>query len=125
MDRLLKLKDWVFIQDSAPSHRSNLVQNFLTEKLKKRFIKSNEWPPSSPDCNPLDYHFWDKIKLKVYENRVNQAFKSEEEVKKKIRKVWPEVASDVMEIRKALKQFGPRLSKVAEKQGHCIKMIFS
>ena len=68
IDRLMKNESWKFIQDSTPYHRSNLVQNFLRERLHSRFIKSSEWPPSSPDCNPLDYHFWNKIKEKVYED---------------------------------------------------------
>ena len=44
--------------------------------------------------------------------------------KEKIKKVWPEVANDVPEIRKALKQFIPRLTAVNEKKGECIKMLF-
>ena len=40
------------------------------------------------------------------------AFKDESELKKKIKKVWQEVASDVKEIRKALKLFVPRLKTV-------------
>ena len=31
---------------------------------------------------------------------------------------------DLAEIRKALKQFSPRLACVGEKSGECIKMIF-
>lgn len=30
----VKKKDWIFIQDGTPSHRSNMVQTVLTEKLK-------------------------------------------------------------------------------------------
>ena len=39
--RLLKscLVVWIFFQDGAPSRGSNLVQEFLKEKLKKRFVK--------------------------------------------------------------------------------------
>ena len=124
IEKKMNRNDWIFIQDSAPSQRANLVQGFLKEKLRKRFIKHNEWPPHSPDCNPLDYYFWDKIKTKVYEDRFNQAFENENELKKKIRKVWPAVSNDLFEIRKALKQFIPRLAAVEEKNGESIKMIF-
>ena len=61
---------------------------------------------------------------KVYEDRFGQPFKSEDELKKKIKKVWSEVAQDLPEIRKALKQFVPRLACVEEKSGECIEMIF-
>ena len=124
VDRLMNGTSWIFLQDSAPSHRSNLVQNFLKEKLGSKFIKHTKWRPLSPDWNPLDYHFWNKIKEKVYEDRFGQPFKSEDELKKKIKKVWSEVAQDLPEIRKALKQFAPRLACVEEKSGECIKMIF-
>ena len=107
----------MFIQDSAPSHRSNPVQDFLAEKTDKRFIKHNEWPLPSPDCNPLDYYFWDKIKIKVYGYRFNQAFKNEKSLKRKIKKIWPEVSNNLKEICNALKQFIPRLTAVKEKDG--------
>ena len=113
IERVVKRKDWVFLQDSAPSHRAHIVQDLLKETLGKRFIKSNEWSPPSPDCNPLDFYFWDKVKLKVYGDRFNRVFTDVDELKKKIKKVWPEVASDVKEIRKALKQFVPRLKPVS------------
>ena len=124
IDNLVSRKDWVYIQDSAPSHRSNLVQGYLKDKLRTRFVKSGEWPPASPDCNPLDYHFWDKLKVKVYEGRFNQPFDNEKQLKRRIRTVWNEMATDLVEIRKALKQFVPRLKQVAEKEGNCIKMTF-
>ena len=48
-------KDFTFVQDSAPLHHANQVQNFLKQKLKSRFVKNTDWPPKSPDYNPLDY----------------------------------------------------------------------
>ena len=124
VDRLINGTSWIFLQDSAPSHRSNLVQNFLKEKLGSKFIKHIEWPPSSPYCNPLDYHFWKKIKEKVFEDRFGHPFQSKDELNKKIKKLWSEVAQDLPEIRKTLKQFAPRFACVEEKSGECIKMIF-
>ena len=124
VDRLMNGTSWIFLQDSAPSHRSNLVQNFLKEKLGSKFIKHIEWPPSSPYCNPLDYHFWKKIKEKVFEDRFGHPFQSKDELNKKIKKLWSEVAQDLPEIRKTLKQFAPRFACVEEKSGECIKMIF-
>ena len=121
---MLKRKDWIFVQDSAPSHRANMVQDFLTEQLRRRFVKCTDWPPASPDCNPLDYFFWDRVQNKVYENRFNQDFKDAEALKRRIRKVWPEVAGEVIAIRKAFKEFVPRLQSVRDHEGQCIKMFF-
>ena len=54
IEKVVKRDDWMFVQDGAPSHRSKLVQNFMKTELKRRFVTSAEWPPASPDCNPLD-----------------------------------------------------------------------
>ena len=42
VNRIMNNSTWTFIQDSAPSHRANIVQNFLKEKFGKRFIKHTE-----------------------------------------------------------------------------------
>ena len=92
--------------------------------MKRRFIAKDSWPPSSPDTNPLDNWFWDAVKLKVYEGRAGIPFDSEQELKNKIKRVWSSVASDKKTIRKAIKQFVPRLREVARKGGYSIKMTF-
>ena len=61
---LVKRDDWTFVQDSALSHRSNLVQDFLEKSLKRRFVECVKWPPSSLNVNPLDYFFWDLVETK-------------------------------------------------------------
>ena len=103
VNRIMNNNTSIFIQDSAPSHRANIGQDLLKGKLGKKFIKHAEWPPSSPDSNPLDYHFWNKINEKVYEDRFNQSFWNFNELKRKIEEVWSEVAHGLTEIRKALK----------------------
>ena len=35
--------NFIFIQDSASSHRVKIVQNFLREELKSRFVANMEW----------------------------------------------------------------------------------
>ena len=45
-------------------------------------------------------------------------------MEKKDKKVRPEVAHDLAEIPKALKQFTPWLKAVAEKKGQSVKMLF-
>ena len=125
ISKLFSHNTWIFLQDSAPSHGSNLVQNFLNETLGNRFVKKTEWPPSSPDCNPLDYYFWNKVKTEVYRDRLNKPFKDEEELKEKIKKVWKDVAFDLPETRESFKEFGKRVRSVEENSGYCIKIIYS
>ena len=77
------------------------MQDYLGQTLKRRFIKAGEWPPSSLDVNPLDYFFWDLVKIKVYGGRMGQPFATDTELKAKIKAVWKECASNLPAIRKA------------------------
>ena len=99
------------------------MQDYLQATLGRRFVKHTEWPPNSPDINPLDFYFWDKVVSKVYEGRYCHPFTSTEELKARIVDVW-EACVDVEEIRKALRQFLPRLNAVVEKEGGSIKTVF-
>ena len=120
--KLVKPDGWMFVQDSALSHRSNLVQDFLEKSLKHCFVKCVEWPRSSPDVNPLDYFFWDLVKTKVYQGRAGEPFISEKDLKTKIKAVWKDCGTDLKTLQKAIKQSVPRLRAVEEKQEYCIKV---
>ena len=85
-------KDFPFVQDSAQSHCANEVKNFLKQRLKSRFVKNTDWPPKSPDCNPLDYYFWDCVQEKVYDGCYCYSFATIDELKRRIRDVWDECA---------------------------------
>ena len=123
INKVYPRNDWIYIQDGATSHTSNLVQDFLQQTIPRRFIKKDQWPPKSPDSNPLDYYFWSKVKTKVYEERVNQPFESEEEMISKIKSVWKECATNLEEIRKAMKEFISRLRAVKDCSGSSKKCI--
>ena len=122
--KLVKSDNWIFVQGSAPSHRSILVQDFLEKTLKRRLVKCGEWSPSLPNVNPLDYFFRDLVKAKVYQGRAGELFSSEEELKTKIKGVWKDCATDLKPLQKAIKQFVPRLQTVEEKQEYYIEIIF-
>lgn len=124
INKVCPRKNWIFIQDGASSHTSNLVQDFLKETIPRRFVKKDEWPPKSPDSNPLDYYFWNKVKREVYKGRLNKPFKTEEEIMKKIRSVWRKCACDLDEIRKSMKEFPLRVQAVKECNGSSIKKYF-
>ena len=66
---IVLLYDFVFMQDSGPSHRAKATQNILRDNTLD-FISSQEWTPHSPDLNPLDYSVWDILQELVYEGSV-------------------------------------------------------
>ena len=116
--------DWIYAQDGASSHTANITQEFLSDTLGVRFLMKSEWPPASPDTNPLDFYFWNAVKEKVYKGRMGKPFKSEKELKQKIKAVWGECATNKEEIRKAFQQFVPRLKAVVDKNGYSIKTVY-
>ena len=144
MKEIYPNSNFIFIQDSGPSHRAKIVQNFLREELKSRFVANIELPPSSPHChpllliatlfsslppssphcNPLDYYFWNKVKEKVYSGHHAKPFESEKELQDTICSVWDQCTENVELLRKAIKQFLPRLKAVVTKEGRSIKTVF-
>jgi hypothetical protein len=34
-------------------------------------VQLQNWPPQSPDLDPLDYHVWDYMKAMLYAHKVN------------------------------------------------------
>ena len=60
--------DFVFQQDSAPTHRTAHVQQFkcCVKKRQTFFLTSNLWPPNSPDLSLLKYEIWAVMQHRVY-----------------------------------------------------------
>ena len=85
-------------------------------------VSKTQWPPHSPDLNPLDYFFWAEVQTKVYKGR-DQPFKDQAELKAQIRKVW-QSASNQATVRKAILQFRPRLYAVIKAKGGPIKHLY-
>ena len=46
-----------FQQDSAPGHKAKTTQYWCRTHYPD-FIASSEWPPYTPDLNPMDYSVW-------------------------------------------------------------------
>ena len=55
MNRLTRGEDYVFMQDSAGAHTAQLTLKYLGKRKHLNLLEPHDWPPNSPDLNPVDY----------------------------------------------------------------------
>ncbi|GBN02808.1 hypothetical protein AVEN_1707-1 [Araneus ventricosus] len=58
-----------FQHDDAPPHKVSSVQQYIRDTFQQQVIRYGgcvEWPPRSPEVNPLDFFLWGYIKQRVY-----------------------------------------------------------
>lgn len=114
IDKVCKGRPYVFQQDSAPSHRASITQDWLSENFYDH-VTPNMWPPNSPDLNPMDYYVWS-----VVERETNQHPHSTiASLKAAIVKVIPEMNRD--HLISACGRFRARIEAVIEANGGFIE----
>ena len=116
--RQLHPNGFILQQDGASSHTSDDTQNYLRHE-NINYITKDQWPPSSPDLNPMDYCIWNLLKEKVYKGE-REPFDLDS-LKSKIRESWESIS--LLDIRKAIKKWKKRLRLVIQEEGgpieHC------
>jgi hypothetical protein len=70
---------FIFQQDNAPCHSSSDTRTFLAENN----IRVLEWPPYSPDMNPIE-NLWSILKAKIH----RRSYSNKTELIAEIRQLW-------------------------------------
>jgi len=104
--------DFIFQQDGAPAHTARQAQQFVQSECPE-FITKDEWPPNSPDLNPLDYSVWG-LMLESY-NKLNPKPTNRAELKDALQKIWD--ALPHTPIQKAVRSFRKRLQSCVRVEG--------
>lgn len=115
-------RNFIFQQDSAPSHTARLTVHFLQEQ-NIPFWGKEVWPAKSPDLNPMDYRVWALLEQKVYET-VKQ-YPSIESLKAALVRAWESLNEST--IRKCIigdKGFRKRLEAVVAQNGGHVETLF-
>ena len=107
-------KDFLFQQDGAPSHTSKLTQAWLRENILD-FIAKEEWPPYSPDLNPMDYSIWSILESKACDN----SHTSIDTLMTSLNKEWGKIPQETL--RAAVEAFPRRLKAGIQKKGGYIE----
>lgn len=95
-------QSWIFQQDSAPAHRALNVQKWCQDNFPG-FISSKEWPPYSPDLNPLDYSVWSILEARACATRHS----SIESLKKKLLEECEKISTE--EVQRIVENLEKRL----------------
>ena len=67
------------------------------------FISPDQWPPNSPDMNPVVYKIWAVMQHRVYEKHVNDF----DELCQRLLSVWHSIGQNVID--EAIDQWHVRL----------------
>ena len=112
--KLFRNRPWTFQQDGAPAHTANVTQAWLRREIPDFWAK-DEWPPSSPDLNPLDFCAWGILER----NACAKAHTSLEALKLSLKREWDKIPQEVF--RNAIDSFPSRLNRVISAKGGYIE----
>lgn len=116
-DTVGEFPGWFVVEDNAPVHgRKNTKKNqSICNKLRKLYrIHSIDWPPNSPDLNPIE-KIWRILKSRLRSRKPLGGW-SLEELKKAVTEVWYNEIS-IEEINRQIDTMPERIAQVIERKG--------
>lgn len=104
--------NFVFQQDGAPAHTARQTQEWLAANCPD-FIGKDEWPPNSPDLNPMDFCVWGMMLAAYQKHRPKP--KTKAELKDVLQQIWDSLSQNSID--KAILGVRKRLQACVEADG--------
>jgi hypothetical protein len=118
--RQLMHDDFLFQQDGAPAHTSKQAQDWLEHHCPE-FVNKDEWPPNSPDLNPLDFSIWG-VMLDKYD-KLSAKPKTTAELKLVLQQIWDSLSQEF--IQKTVLAFRKRVQACIRSDGGHFEHLLS
>lgn len=106
--RLHRGQGFIFQQDNAPIHDSRSTMRWL----RAQRVAVLDWPPCSPDLNPIE-NLWGILARRVYAE--NRQFQNVAELRTAIERAWQEI--DQNTINNLVKSMQNRIFQVINRNG--------
>ena len=119
IDGMVTMRPWVSVmQDNAPSHSAART----IEEFRERFITPIDWPPYSPDLNPIE-HVWDSMKdyIQYHYPRLERGRqRSYDQLRGIVKEAWND-ATKLDKLEKLIRSMPTRCEAVILAQGGPVK----
>ena len=101
--------EFLFQQDGAPAHTARSTQEWLRSEIPG-FLSKEEWPPSSPDLNPMDFGIWSILERNAW----SKPHRNLESLKKSLVREWDKIPQETLRI--SVESVPKRLRAVVKKK---------
>lgn len=111
----------IYMHDGAPPHITQNVRDFLTDNFFGWIGRGNgsimEWPPRSPDFNPLDFFVWGYLTDLVYLNKPECIRDLEMKIYEAVDNITANMLENVQD------NFMKRMEKCLEEDGYIVEHL--
>lgn len=103
----------IFQHDNDPKHTANIVKEYLG----KQEYEVMEWPPQSPDLNPIE-HVWSMLKKRL--NKMETPPKGAKDLQEKVEHIWNYEIKET-EVKNLIDSMPRRVAAVIKAKGYWTK----
>ena len=108
--RKLVRPDFLLMEDNAPAHDSD----FTNYERTKEAINKVDWPPNSPDLNPIE-HLWNIMKSRIQTRRGVERVTTAGEMKLILKQEWEKIT--IEEINREVSKLPSILAQCISQKG--------